>query len=123
MTLRGRITASMLSVVAIYGGVCTIVGGYLLSRHVGQEARNRVRQDLNAARAFYDQRLDSMSAALRFTALGERFSQAVAAKESGYVSARLRAVRESAGLDILLVTDPAGRVIHRAHAPGNRSNK
>jgi len=117
MTLRGRITLSMLSVVAISGGVATLTGGYLLRRHLEQEAESRVRQDLNAASAFYGQRLEAMRAALRYTALGERFSQAVAEKDVSYLSPRLAAVRTSACLDLLCVTDPRGRAIYRAHRP------
>ena len=115
MKLNRRIVLSMLSVVAISGGVCTVVGGYLLWRHLGQQAENRVQQDLNAAREFYDQRLESMATVLRYTAIGERFSQAVAKGEVSYLSPRLDAVRRNACLDILYVTDAQGRVIHRAH--------
>ena len=118
MTLRGRITLSMLSVVAISGGVATFTGGYLLRRHLEQQAENRVRQDLSTASAFYRQRLEAMQAALRYTALGERFSQAVTEKDVSYLSLRLGAVRRSEGLDLLCVTDPRGRVTHRAHRPG-----
>jgi len=109
---------SMLSVVAISGGVSTLVGGYMLWRQLSHETENRVRQDLNAAREFYNHRLGSMVTVLQYTALDERFSQAVAEKDVGYLAARLNAVRRSAGFDLSCVTDEAGRVIHRAHNPG-----
>lgn len=115
MTLRTRTAVSMIGVVAAYGVVATLVGGYLLRRHVGLEAENRVRQDLNAADAFYRQRLAEMGAALRYTALGERFRQAVAERDLTYLSARLAAVQRSARLDVLCLTDAAGRVIGRAN--------
>ena len=86
MALRRRIALSMISVVAISGGVASLTGGYLLRRHLGQEAENRVRQDLNAARAFYEHRLEAMGGALRYTALGERFSQAFASKDLAYLT-------------------------------------
>lgn len=117
MTLRRRMILSMLSVVAISGGVSALVGGYMLWRQLAQETENRVRQELNAAREFYNQRLKSMRTTLQYTALGERFSQAVAEKDVRYLAARLGAVRESAGLDMLCVTDETGRVTHRAHNP------
>ena len=117
MTLRGRIVMSLISVVAISGGVSTFIGGYLLQQHLGQEARNRVRQDLNAAHVFYEQRLEVMEDALGYTTLGERFSHSVAAKDLSYISARLNRVRQSANLDVLLATDYTGRVIYRAHNP------
>ena len=68
--------------------MATFTGGYLLRRHLEQEAENRVRQDLNAASAFYRQRLEAVQAALRYTALGERFSQAVADRDLAYLVGR-----------------------------------
>jgi two-component system NtrC family sensor kinase len=105
----------MLSVVAISGGVSTVIGGHLLWSHLSREAENRVRQDLNAAREFYDQHLERMADPLRYTAMGERFSQAVDEKDLRYLAARLSAVRKIALLDVLYVTDANGVVIYRAH--------
>jgi len=117
MRLSRRMVLSMLAVVAISGGVSAVIGGRLLWRRFRQEAERHVGQDLNAAREFYRVQLDAMGAALRYTALGERFCQAVAAQDVNYVAARLDTVRHSAGLDILYVTDARGRVVHRAHQP------
>ena len=114
MNLRQRMILSMLSVVAVSGVVSTSIGGCLLWRQLNHEAENRVRQDLNAAREFYNQRLAAMETALRYTAIGERFSQAVEARDMAYVATRLDQVRRSAGLDVLCVTDAAGRAIYRA---------
>jgi two-component system NtrC family sensor kinase len=108
----------MLSVVAISGGVSTVVGGYMLRRQLGSQAENRVRQDLNAAREFYQQHLASMTVVLKYTALGERFSEAVARKDVRYVATRLQAVRKSAGFDMMCVVDEAGKVTYRVHNPG-----
>ena len=118
MSLRSRILIHMLSVVVISGGVTALIGACLIWQGLSQEAQNRVRQDLNAATVFYDQRLESMAAALQYTALGERFLQAVAGRETDYLSPRLEAVRQSGSLDLLYVADAQGRVIHRAHRPG-----
>jgi len=115
MTLRRRIVASMLLVVAIAGGVSIFIGGYLLYQQLQQEAHNRVKQDLNASRAFYAQRLEAIGSALAFTALGDRFSQAVADRDVAYLAPRLDAVRRKAALDMLCLTDGEGRVVHRAH--------
>jgi len=119
VSLRRRVILSMLLVVAISGGVSTVVGGYLLWRQLGQETEQRVRQDLSAAREFYEQRLEAMETVLRYTAIGERFSQAVAARDMDYLAVRLRAVRTNAGFDTICVTDGAGRVIYRPHRPGS----
>ncbi|MBN1764555.1 MAG: cache domain-containing protein [Sedimentisphaerales bacterium] len=118
MTLRGRIVISLIAVVAISGGVSAVIGGYLLHWHLSREARNRVRQELNAAGEFYQQRLAAMENALFYTCLGERFTQAVTGKDINYISVRLNKVRQSGNFDILCVTDNAGRVIYRAHQSG-----
>jgi two-component system NtrC family sensor kinase len=117
MKLRARVALSMISLVAISGGVSSIVGGYLLHKHLGQEAENRVRQDLNAAREFYAQRVEAITAALRYTAIGERFAQGVAEGDAAYLAKRLAAVRTGARLDALCVTDAHGRVLHRVQSP------
>ena len=56
-----------------------------------QKKVDRVQQDLNAAQEFYDHRLQAMATALRYTALGERLSQAVAKGEVSYLAPRLGA--------------------------------
>jgi len=117
VSLRRRMMLAMVSVVAISVAASMLAGGYLLSRRLNQGAENRVRQDLNAAREFYNQRLAAMGNALHYTALGERFSDAVKTRDTGYLTTRLDAVRESAGLDLLSVTDAAGSVIVRSHRP------
>ena len=117
MSLKRRMILSMISVVAISGGVSTLIGGYLLWRHLNQEAENRVQQDLNAAHEFYDQRLKGIETALRYTAAGERFFGAVASNDIDYLSTRLNAVRSNTKLDLLYVTNNAGNVVYRAHRP------
>jgi len=117
MSLSRRMILSMLSVVVISGGVSALIGGYLLWWHLSRQAENRVRQDLNAAREFYHQRLETMETALRHTALGEWFSQATARKDAGYLARRLDAVGANAQVDLLYVTDSEGNVIHRAQWP------
>ena len=117
MRLSRRMILSMLSVAAISGGVSAFVGGYLLWRHLNRQAENRVRQDLNAAHEFYNQRIETIETALSYTALGERLSRAVAERDAAYLARRLGAVRTNARLDLLCATDARAQVIHRAHKP------
>jgi len=107
----------MLSVVAVSGVISAIVGGHLLWKHLAQDAQDRMQEDLNAAREFYNGRAKEMEASLRYTALGERFAEAVRKKDTAYLAPRLDAVRRSANMDLLSVTDGEGRVILRAHKP------
>lgn len=117
MSLKRRMILSMLSVVVISGGISSAIGGYLLWRQLNLQARNRVRQDLNAAREFYRHRLAALGDVLQYTAMGESFAHAVAGRDLPYITRRLKDVRASVGLDMLCVTDAGGTVIHRAHRP------
>jgi len=117
MRLGHRIALGMLLVVAISGGLSTFVGGFLLWQSLRHEADQRVQQDLNAAHEFYAHRVNSIADALRYTAIGERFAEAVGQRDIGYLSPRLDKVRGNASLDVLLATDPTGHVILRAQRP------
>jgi len=117
MQLRHRVLLSMLSVVVISGGVSALVGGVLLSRHLRQQAEDRVRENLDAALVFYNQRLGKIEDSLAFTVIGATFVQAVAREDIGYLQPRFDAMRRKAHLDMLLATDESGRVIFRVHRP------
>ncbi|MCX5670964.1 MAG: cache domain-containing protein [Planctomycetota bacterium] len=119
MSLRARLILSMLSMLGIAGGVCAVIGANLLWRNLSQEAEDRVEQDLNAAAEFYQQRLAAMASTLRYTALGERFLEAVEARETTYIAPRLDALRQAAALDILDITDARGTVVYRSQHPGS----
>ena len=119
MSLRNRVVLSMLCLVAVSGGVAGLIEGHLLWQSVAQEAQDRVRQDLNAATEFYSQRMEAMAAALRYTALGERFIQAASDRDVSYMAPRLETVSRNAGMDVLYLTDEQGRVILRVHQSGS----
>ena len=92
MRLRSRMILSILLTVAIPAAVLMVVGGWLLWYRLGEEAGNRVRLDLNAAREFYEHRRELMEGSLRYTVLGGHFARAVASGDLGYVAPRLTAV-------------------------------
>jgi two-component system NtrC family sensor kinase len=123
MKLRYKIIISMLLLVALSGGITALVGGFLLWRQLKGQTEAIVIRQLDTLDRNYRRRLEEMAAALRFTAIGERFSQAVEAGEVGYLSSRLDAVKRMARVDILTVIDKTGRVIWRAHRPGVRGDR
>jgi two-component system NtrC family sensor kinase len=112
-----RIVFSMLSVVAIAGGVCAFVGAVLLHRQLGQEAEDRVRQDLNAAHEFYLQRLRRMEDGLRYVARDKHFAAAAAGRNVRDIAPTMDDVRKQAGVDILLLADEEGTTVRRSHRP------
>lgn len=123
MKLRYKIIISMLLSVALSGGITALVGGFLLWRQLERQTETIVIRQLDTLDRNYRRRLEEMTAALRFTAIGERFSQAVEAGDIEYLSSRLEAVKRMAHVDILTVTDKTERVIWRAHRPGVRGDR
>ena len=73
-SFRAKSIASFLGVTFLVGIVSLLVGGHLLTKSVLGEARNRVSQDLNAAREMYDNRVRMIEVSLNITTLGFGFS-------------------------------------------------
>ncbi len=117
MNFARRLTISMLMVVLIACGATASIGGFLLWQQWKSQAENLAWQDIRTVRKMFDGSIGAIDASLRFTVLGERFSQAVGNGELTYLVPRLKLVAESARLDFLLVTDANGVVLYRVHNP------
>ncbi len=117
MNFARRLTTSMLLVMLIACGATAFIGGYLLWQQWKTQAEHLAWQDLKAARSTLDQTVEAIQASLRFTVLGERFSQAVADGDLPYLTPRLDLVAKTARLDFLLATDATGHVLYRVHHP------
>ena len=76
-SVRSKLIVGFLGVSLLVGAVSLFVGSQLLYRSVLDEAKNRVRLDLNAAREIYMTRIKSMKIALNITTLGLGFLSSV----------------------------------------------
>lgn len=70
---KTKLIASFMGVAFLVGFVSLLIGGRLLYRSVLNEATNRVRLDLNAAREIYQTRINFIKASLNCTTLGPGF--------------------------------------------------
>jgi len=95
-----------------------------LNKSVLGEARNRVAQDLNAAREMYDNRVRMIEVSLNITTLGYGFIVTLRDRDTSDLVFRLGRMAQHAGLDFAGITDEKGQTICRIgpHSiPGKKS--
>jgi two-component system NtrC family sensor kinase len=112
-SFRSKIIASFLGVTFLVGLVSLLFGGHLLTKSVLGEARNRVAQDLNAAREMYDNRIKMIEVALNITTLGYGFIVTLRDRDTSDLVFRLGRMAQHAGLDFAGITDEKGQTICR----------
>ena len=112
-SFRSKIIASFLGVTFLVGIVSLLVGGHLLTRSVLGEARNRVAQDLHAAREMYDNRVRMIEVALNITTLGYGFIAALKDRNTSDLVFRMGRMAQHSGLDFAGITDEKGQSICR----------
>ena len=95
-----------------------------MNKSVLGEARNRVAQDLNAAREMYDNRVRMIEVSLNITTLGYGFIVTLRDRDTSDLVFRLGRMAQHAGLDFAGITDEKGQTICRIgpHSiPGKKS--
>jgi len=118
MPLRVRLVASFLIVVGITGTTATLVGVNLITDGVIRQAEDKVRLDLNSARAIYEERVREIETVLHFTAIRPvSVRKALVERDRRTLAAALEEVRRASLMDILTITDETGRVVFRCHNP------
>jgi two-component system NtrC family sensor kinase len=89
------------------------VGGQLLYKAVLNEATNRVRLDLNAAREIYSSRIKGVKVALNITTLGPVFRSAFLKQDVRTLVERLSVVAQQTELDFMGLVTKDGRTLCR----------
>jgi two-component system NtrC family sensor kinase len=122
-SFRSKIIASFLGVAFLVGAVSLLVGGHLLNKSVFGEARNRVSQDLNAAREMYESRVRMIEVSLNITTLGYGFIDAFRDRNTSDLVFRLGRMAHYSGLDFAGITDEHGETICRIGPHSIPANK
>ncbi len=118
ISLKVKLIISFLAVIVIGGLVTTLVGTRLIGTDIIRQAQDKVRNDLNAAREIYRQESEKLKDTVRFTALRRFFiGQALLTNDIETLTAELEQIRRAESLDILTLTDEAGRVVVRFRNP------
>jgi two-component system NtrC family sensor kinase len=118
-SLATRLSLSILAIIILSGLVFTAVGATTISRLTVNEAEDRVRNDLNAARLIYAGELDHVRQAAEFTAIRTFIEEILLQKDTAqtYID-DLVSFKVNEKLDVLTFTDNKGMVVLRVSNPG-----
>jgi len=118
-TTRFRLISAFLGVCILVGGLSLLVGGQLLNKSVLNEATNRIRLDLNAAREIYYNDETRLRLALQIAGQERSCLQAVSLRDTEYLKDRLGTLAGEIRLDFGGVVDPSGRTLVRLTGSGD----
>ena len=110
---RSKLIISFLGVAFLVCGVALLVGGQLLYKAVLNEATNRIRLDLNAAREIYLSRIKGEKVALNITSIGPVFRSALEKHDIQTLVNRLSVVAQQTELDFMGVVTKDGKPLCR----------
>jgi two-component system NtrC family sensor kinase len=110
---RSKLIISFLGVSLLVCGVALLVGGQLLYNAVLNEATNRVRLDLNAAREIYLSRIKGVKVALNITSIGPVFRTALEKHDVQTLVNRLSMVAQQTELDFMGIVNKEGKTLCR----------
>ena len=117
MTIRFKVTVGLIVVILVANSVLSLVTLVHLGRVWLTEVQNRVRLDLNSARAAYDNYVHEIGRFLEAVSLDEGLAAALKQHDCDKLGSLLQTARRTGGMDVLSVLDGEGRVICRAQNP------
>jgi two-component system NtrC family sensor kinase len=113
---------SFLSIVLLSSTIFTVVGVRIINQRITEEAQERVRTDLNAAREIYRVELERIEVAAKFTTARLFVRDILQGDTRNDYLAELVRFKNSEGLDVLTITDQDGRVVLRTNDPASKGD-
>lgn len=118
ISIATKLTLSFLLIIVLISALFVFVGIRLIGNRTVEEAQEKVRHDLNAAREIYLNRLNHISTAVRYTADRHSLQNSLRTGSLGMETiATIHQVEEQERLDVLTVTDANGTVLMRTSNP------
>jgi len=117
-SLATRLSLSILAIIILSGLLFTAVGATTISKLTVNEAEERVRNDLNAARLIYSGKLDNIRLEAEFTGARTFIEEILLQKDTAqdYIDV-LKSFKVNEKLDVLTFTDNKGIVVLRVSNP------
>ncbi|MFB3884500.1 MAG: cache domain-containing protein [Thermodesulfobacteriota bacterium] len=110
---RSKLILSFLGIAFLVCGVALLVGGQLLYKAILNEANNRIRLDLNAAREIYLNRIKGIKASLNITAADPVFRASMGKQDAQTLVNRLNVVAQQMELDFMGIVSKDGKALCR----------
>ncbi len=117
--LTAKLSLGFLLVIIIVGILAIFAGTNMIANGIIQQAQNKVKSDLNAAREIYRENIGDIKDLIRFNAERILIKEALASRDIKQLIRLLSEVRIKERLDILTITDQNGKVILRLRNPKN----
>jgi two-component system, NtrC family, sensor kinase len=116
LSLSAKLISSYLVILGIGGLAITVVGSYIVSSTIMNEAQRTVKHDLAIARAVYQQETRVLERTLEVAAAGITIPQLIRAGDTTRLLDYLHEIRGDNRMDFLSFADPEGRVLFRTTA-------
>ncbi len=113
ISIATKLVLGFLIIIILISAVFLVLGVRLISDRIVEEAQEKVRNDLNAAREIYLSKLTHVNDVVRFTAARFFLRDVMLSGEIQQATNELVRIREEEGLDVLTVTDAYGNVVLR----------
>jgi two-component system NtrC family sensor kinase len=117
LPIATKLTLSLLSVILLSSLIFTIAGIQIINNRIIEEAQERVSNDLNAAREIYQDRLEHVADAVKFTTVRLFMGDILRGDIQRDYLAELVRFKDSENLDVLTITDSTGKVVLRVSNP------
>lgn len=117
MPIATKLALSFLSIILLSSFIFTIVGIQIINNRIIEEAQERVRNDLNAAREIYQNRLQHVEDTVEFTSVRLFMGDILRGDIHQEYLDELARFKGSEGIDVLTITDTAGKVVLRVNNP------
>ncbi len=116
-SIRSKLIASFIFVVILTGAFSTVVGIMIINDTVVGQAYDSVQSNLSTAQFIYDERINVIRIAVEHAASLPDIKNFLLKKNMIGLTARLQNFRRDAGIDIMNITDPAGKIMIRSRNP------
>jgi len=116
-SLRAALISSYLVILGIGGLATSIVGSWIVSSTIMNQARRKVDHDLETARMVYQQQLQTLKGTVELTVSGTTIQNYMFSNDSSSLLAYLDGIRRDNNIDFLTLTDRNGHVILRVTQP------
>jgi two-component system NtrC family sensor kinase len=122
MTIRFKLTMGAIAAILVANSLFSLVNVLYLERIWLDEVQNRVRLDLNSARAAYHNHVERISSSLTAASLDPKQASALTLHQPAELTPWLDRLRKATAIDIVALLDSHGRVLYRANRPDQHSD-
>jgi two-component system, NtrC family, sensor kinase len=117
-SLTTQLILSYLVILGIGGLVTSLVGSWIVSSTIMEQARRTALHDLAAAHTIYEQRLEMLKRSVQLTAAEMTVRHRYYEGDPGAIEAHLEEIRRRTGYDFITFADRRGQVLARPTRPG-----